>query len=197
MCAKEARNAQLAGSSLVWNLALPLSATVPVTYTFEFNDNPGAAVTMPSPIAYLSDSRGNGFETSGDALLLTSPLPLLTEAYPSLQVPVGYTATFPITLTNLLAGQAAVGSVTVKVTDTVGNSIYSTTQAFSLAPAATGVLTFALPSLAEPGYYQVAADLSYSGVANTIFRNLMLVGSPGPDISMTSVPPGSFGQASR
>ncbi|MDO8472329.1 MAG: NBR1-Ig-like domain-containing protein, partial [Dehalococcoidia bacterium] len=187
---REARNAQLAGSSLVWNFTLPLSATVPVTYTFAINNNPGTAVTMPSPIMYLSDSLGNGFETSGDSLLLMSPLPVLTEAYPPLQVLAGYSATFPITLTNVLTDRAAVGSVTVKITDTVGNNVSSTTQAFSLAPAATGVLTFALPSLPDLGYYQVAGDLRYSGVGNTIFRNMMLVGSPGPEISMTSIPDG-------
>ena len=181
----------LGESALTWQRDISAGQVEQITYTFQYLGAPGTPITFPSATMVLTEPLSNTFITI-DAYPITfaSSLPVVAEGHSPGRIVPGIMGSIPITVSNLLTDDIAIGSVALQITDTSGVLVYNDTQSFNLGPAVSQTLSFAWPTSLDKGRYITEVNLNYGSVKKIIFHDLIFVGLLPPQVTLASAPIG-------
>ncbi|MBK8129372.1 MAG: hypothetical protein IPK53_10790 [bacterium] len=106
-------------SALTWQRDISAGQVKQITYTFQYLGTPGTPIAFPSATMVFTEPLSNTSITIDTyPITLASLLPVVAEGHSPGRIVPGIAVSIPITVSNLLTDDIAIGSVTLEITDT-------------------------------------------------------------------------------
>ncbi|MCC9075203.1 SBBP repeat-containing protein [Litorilinea aerophila] len=194
----DAGGAVQSGSSITWHTVVNPTAMKVLTFTFGFPGAPGTeGMLPPATLSLVNPLDGQELTADSNAVAFQALWPFaLDYALPRAVLP-GEEVPVVVTVTNWLEENPVSGSLTIRVLDTLSNTVYTNSQPFEVPNGSEATVLFALPGTLAKGNYVVRGQVNAESASHEAFADLVQVGLPGPNLNYEVTPlgvvyPGDF-----